>query len=259
MCRGAGSGSSRTCRGVGGGVGDDVAGCLEGGVDQGVGFVVGAAVAGGGGDGARECSGGVVGGDADGVVEEFGFGVDDGWRMHSDAGDSAPDVARTPRSTAVGAVSGPRRSLPVAFATGSVVGVLGGMIGLGGAEFRLTRGVPVATMASCVNVSRVVRGLPGPEGAYSCSAEVLRRCVLVGDQRSSCSVQESVGTGSSGGWPKFAPDVVHDASDGVVASSSTSRKLRASTNSAAVRWACTPIQRLKVTTWITAKSYSSSI
>ena len=258
MCRGAGSGSSRTCRGVGGGVGDDVAGCLEGGVDQGVGFVVGAAVAGGGGDGARECSGGVVGGDADGVVEEFGFGVDDGWRMHSDAGDSAPDVARTPRSTAVGAVSGPRRSLPVAFATGSVVGVLGGMIGLGGAEFRLTRGVPVATMASCVNVSRVVRGLPGPEGAYSCSAEVLRRCVLVGDQRSSCSVQESVGTGSS---------VVGRVCAGRCArcfrrggrEHSTSRKLRASTNSAAVRWACTPIQRLKVTTWITAKSYSLSI
>jgi hypothetical protein len=64
-------------QGVGGRVGDDVAGAGQCGADEGVGFVVGAGVAGGGEDrtGQRLC--GVVGGDADGVVDQFGFGVED--------------------------------------------------------------------------------------------------------------------------------------------------------------------------------------
>jgi uncharacterized membrane protein YfcA len=41
---------------------------------------------------------------------------------------SADDVAVSARAV---------RSLPLAFAAGAAVGVLGGMIGLGGAEFRL--------------------------------------------------------------------------------------------------------------------------
>ena len=76
VCRGAGSGSSRMCR-VSVAVGDDVAGAGQGGADQGVGFVVGAGVAGGGDDRARQGLGGVERGDADGVVDQFGFGVED--------------------------------------------------------------------------------------------------------------------------------------------------------------------------------------
>ena len=53
-------------------VGDDVAGSGEGGADQGVGFVGGAGVAGGGGDRAGERLRGVERGDADGVVDQFG-------------------------------------------------------------------------------------------------------------------------------------------------------------------------------------------
>jgi len=64
-------------QGVVGGVGDDVAGAGQGGADQGVGFVGGAAVAGVGEDGPREGLRGVVGGDPDGVVDQFGFGVQD--------------------------------------------------------------------------------------------------------------------------------------------------------------------------------------
>ena len=64
-------------QGVGGGVGDDVAGSGQGGADQGVGFVVGAGVAGGGDDSAGEILRGVERRDADGVVDQFGFGVQD--------------------------------------------------------------------------------------------------------------------------------------------------------------------------------------
>ena len=53
-------------------VGDDVAGAGEGGADQGVGFVVGAGVAGVGDDRTGEGSRGVERGDADGVVDQFG-------------------------------------------------------------------------------------------------------------------------------------------------------------------------------------------
>ena len=58
-------------------VGDDVAGAGQGGADQGVGFVVGAGVAGGGDDRTRQRLCGVERGDADGVVDQFGFGVQD--------------------------------------------------------------------------------------------------------------------------------------------------------------------------------------
>ena len=58
-------------------VGDDVAGAGQGGADQGVGFVVGAGVAGGGDDRTRQGLGGVERGDADGVVDQFGLGVED--------------------------------------------------------------------------------------------------------------------------------------------------------------------------------------
>ena len=58
-------------------VGDDVAGSGQGGADQGVGFVAGAGVAGVGDDRTGQGLGGVVGRDADGVVEQFGFGVQD--------------------------------------------------------------------------------------------------------------------------------------------------------------------------------------
>ena len=64
-------------QGVGVVVGDDVAGAGQRGADQGVGFVVGAGVAGAGDDRAGEGLRGVVGGDADGVVDQFGFGVED--------------------------------------------------------------------------------------------------------------------------------------------------------------------------------------
>ena len=63
-------------------VGDDVAGAGEGGADQGVGFVVAAGVAGAGDDRARKGLRGVERGDADGVVDQFGLGVEDllaGW------------------------------------------------------------------------------------------------------------------------------------------------------------------------------------
>lgn len=62
-------------QGVGGGVGDDVAGACQGGADQDVGFVGGAGVN-GAGDGC-ECEGlrGVERGDADGMLDQFGFGV----------------------------------------------------------------------------------------------------------------------------------------------------------------------------------------
>ena len=53
-------------------VGDDVAGSGQCGADQGVGFVGGAGVAGGGGDRAGERLCGVERGDADGVVDQFG-------------------------------------------------------------------------------------------------------------------------------------------------------------------------------------------
>ena len=58
-------------------VGDDVAGAGEGGADQGVGFVVGAGVAGVGDDRTGEGSRGVERGDADAVVDQFRFGVED--------------------------------------------------------------------------------------------------------------------------------------------------------------------------------------
>src|SRR6478752_2489191 len=58
-------------------VGDDVAGAGQGGADQGVGFVVGAGVAGGGDDRPGQGLCGVERGDADGVVDQFGFGVED--------------------------------------------------------------------------------------------------------------------------------------------------------------------------------------
>ena len=64
-------------QGVGGRVGDDVAGAGECGADEGVGFVVGAGVAGAGHDHSGQGLRGVVGGDADGVVDQFGFGVED--------------------------------------------------------------------------------------------------------------------------------------------------------------------------------------
>ena len=62
-------------QGGGGGVGDDVAGAGEGGADQGVGFVVGAGVAGVGDNRTRQGLCGVERGDADGVVDQFRFGV----------------------------------------------------------------------------------------------------------------------------------------------------------------------------------------
>ena len=58
-------------------VGDDVAGAGESGADQGVGFVGGAGVAGAGEDRMRKGLRGVEGGDADGVVDQFGLGVED--------------------------------------------------------------------------------------------------------------------------------------------------------------------------------------
>ena len=58
-------------------VGDDVAGAGECGADQGVGFVVGAGVAGGGDDRTRQGLCGVERGDADGVVDQLGLGVED--------------------------------------------------------------------------------------------------------------------------------------------------------------------------------------
>ena len=64
-------------QGVGVGVGDDVAGAGQGGVDQGVGLVAGAGVAGVGDDRTRQRLGGVERRDADGVVGQFGFGVED--------------------------------------------------------------------------------------------------------------------------------------------------------------------------------------
>ena len=60
-----------------GAVGDDVAGAGQRGADQGVGFVVGAGVAGGGDDRTRQGLCGVERGDADGVVDQFGLGVED--------------------------------------------------------------------------------------------------------------------------------------------------------------------------------------
>jgi uncharacterized membrane protein YfcA len=48
--------------------------------------------------------------------------------------DGVPDWSVAGRSVARGGLS---RSLPAAFVSGAVIGVLGGMIGLGGAEFRL--------------------------------------------------------------------------------------------------------------------------
>ena len=57
-------------------VGDDVAGAGESGADQGVGLVVGAGVAGGGEDRTGKGLRGVERGDADGVVDQFGLGVE---------------------------------------------------------------------------------------------------------------------------------------------------------------------------------------
>src|SRR5271166_1089765 len=58
-------------------VGDDVAGSGQGGADQGVRFIVAAGVAGVGEDRTRQRLRGVERGDADGVVDQFRFGVED--------------------------------------------------------------------------------------------------------------------------------------------------------------------------------------
>jgi uncharacterized protein len=55
----------------------------------------------------------------------------------SDSPDGAADVARMAATSTLGPMGGLRRSSAIAFVSGSVIGVLGGMIGLGGAEFRL--------------------------------------------------------------------------------------------------------------------------
>jgi uncharacterized membrane protein YfcA len=55
----------------------------------------------------------------------------------SDSPGGAADVARMAATSTLGPMGGLRRSLAIAFVSGSVIGVLGGMIGLGGAEFRL--------------------------------------------------------------------------------------------------------------------------
>jgi uncharacterized membrane protein YfcA len=60
------------------------------------------------------------------VIDWPGPGVGEAHRVNAM---TAPEPATTDRAV--------RGSLPVAFAGGAVVGVLGGMIGLGGAEFRL--------------------------------------------------------------------------------------------------------------------------
>lgn len=57
--------------------------------------------------------------------------------VNNDSPDGDGGVIRIPATSTVGPADGLRRSLPVAFVSGSAIGVLGGMIGLGGAEFRL--------------------------------------------------------------------------------------------------------------------------
>jgi uncharacterized membrane protein YfcA len=57
--------------------------------------------------------------------------------VSSDSPDGAAGVAWMPAANSMGPIRGLRRWLLTAFLSGSVIGVLGGMIGLGGAEFRL--------------------------------------------------------------------------------------------------------------------------
>ena len=65
----------------------------EGGADQGVGLVVGAGVAGVGDDRTGEGSRGVERGDADGVVDQFRFGVEDCWPGLTSASGSWAGIA----------------------------------------------------------------------------------------------------------------------------------------------------------------------
>ncbi|MDZ7884150.1 MAG: hypothetical protein U5N53_15145 [Mycobacterium sp.] len=57
--------------------------------------------------------------------------------MSSESRDDAADVPATRRSGPNSSQVDLGNSLPAAFLFGAIIGVLGGMIGLGGAEFRL--------------------------------------------------------------------------------------------------------------------------